>query len=125
MTLTQSVILLALAKSLITLVLCIVWNGNATDQNGNGFTNNKIFGSRYQSVNKPKYNDGAVNDAIASKIGRYTDISTVFSYNNIYGTIMSATNLKNNYAQLMKFLILIIWFGMIMLLLSFLLYLKV
>ena len=73
----------------------VVWNGNATDQNGNGFTNNKIFGSRYQSVNKPKFNDGAVNDAIASKIGRFTDITTASPYNNLVGTIMSATNLKN------------------------------
>ena len=73
----------------------VVWNGNATDQNGNGFTNNKIFGSRYQSVSKPKYNDGAVNDAIASKIGRFTDITTASPYNNLVGTIMSATNLKN------------------------------
>ena len=73
----------------------VVWNANATDQNGNGFTNNKIFGSRYQSVNKPKFNDGAVNDAIASKIGRFTDITTAAPYNNLVGTIMSATNLKN------------------------------
>ena len=73
----------------------VVWNGNSTTENGNGFTNNKIFGSRYQSVNKPKFNDGAVNDAIASKIGRFTDITTASPYNNLVGTIMSATNLKN------------------------------
>ena len=73
----------------------VVWNGNSTTENGNGFTNNKIFGSRYQSANKTKYNDGAINDAIASKIGRFTDITTASPYNNLVGTIMSATNLKN------------------------------
>ena len=73
----------------------VVWNGNSTTENGNGFTNNKNFGSRYQSANKTKYNDGAINDAIASKIGRFTDITTASPYNNLVGTIMSATNLKN------------------------------
>jgi hypothetical protein len=72
-----------------------VWNGASTTANGCGFTNNKIFGSRYQSASKPKYNDGAVNDAITSKIGRYTDITTGTPYNGISGTILSSTNLKN------------------------------
>jgi hypothetical protein len=73
----------------------VVWNGTSTTENGNGFTNNKIFGSRYQSSIKPKFNDGTANDAIASKIGRFTDLTTGSPYNNVVGTIVSATNLKN------------------------------
>jgi hypothetical protein len=73
----------------------VVWNGTLTTENGNGFTNNKIFGSRYQSSIKPKFNDGTANDAIASKIGRFTDLTTASPYNNVVGTIVSATNLKN------------------------------
>ena len=96
----------------------VAWNGNATDKNGNGFTNNRIFSqtpsitgnpatavkfvspaSRYQTSIQTTQNFGTINDAITSKLSRYIDTTTGGSggsgYNNIVGTLVNATQLKN------------------------------
>ena len=91
----------------------IVWNSNATNANGNGLTNNRIFAqtpsltgnpvtavkftspaSRYQTSIQPNQNTGTINDAITSKLSRYADTSAGNAYNNIYGTLVNTTQLK-------------------------------
>ena len=82
----------------------VVWNANATDKNGNGLTNNRIFaqtpsvtgavtavkfvspGGRYQTSIQANQNTGTINDAITSKLSRYADTSAGSAYNNIYGS---------------------------------------
>jgi hypothetical protein len=91
----------------------VSWNANATDKNGNGFTNNRVFAqnpsvtgtvsavkfvspaSRYQTSIQPNQNTGTINDAITSKLSRYVDTSAGSAYNNILGTLINATQLKN------------------------------
>ena len=61
-----------------------VWNGNQTDKNGNGFTNNRPFaanGARNPYFLSTAHNTGAVNDAIASKLGRYVDTANTSGAN--------------------------------------------
>ena len=91
----------------------VVWNSNATTANGNGFTNNRVFaqngsvtgavtavkfaspGSRYQTTLQASQNNGTINDAITSKLSRYADLSGGNNYNNVFGTLINATQLKN------------------------------
>ena len=90
----------------------VVWNSNAT-ANGNGLTNNRIFAQtpsvtggvsavkfvspagRYQTSIQANQNNGTINDAITSKLSRYADTSAGNAYNNIYGTLVNTTQLKN------------------------------
>ena len=68
----------------------VVWNGNATDKAGNGLTNNRPFAansSRNPSVFSATHNTGAVNDAIASKLGRYIDTANTGGANTLFGNI--------------------------------------
>ena len=92
-----------------------VWNGNAATANGNGFANNRVFAEngsvvgtvtgvnfsapahRYQTTCQVKQNTGTINDAITSKLSRYTDLTTTNTYNNFVGTIVSETQLKNEF----------------------------
>ena len=92
------------------------WNAASAAKNGNGFTNNRIFAqnpsftfatpnvtnvkyvspaSRYQTSMQANQNTGTINDAITSKLSRYADTSAGNAYNNIYGTLVSTTQLKN------------------------------
>ena len=91
----------------------IVWNANATNANGNGLTNNRIFAQtpsitgavtavkfvspagRYQTSIQANQNTGTINDGITSKLSRYADTSAGNAYNNIYGTLVNTTQLKN------------------------------
>ena len=91
----------------------IVWNANSTTANGNGLTNNRIFSQtpsvtggvtavkfvspagRYQTSIQVNQNTGTINDAITSKLSRYADTSAGNAYNNIYGTLVNTTQLKN------------------------------
>jgi len=59
-----------------------------------GFTNNSISGSRYQSGIKTSLNSGTANDAILSRLSRFTE--TANSYNGL-NTLMSTTNLNNEH----------------------------
>jgi len=60
-----------------------------------GFTNNDIIGSRYPSSLTTQLNAGCANDAIVSKLNRYTEVGA----NNFNGlnNIFSATNLNNEH----------------------------
>jgi hypothetical protein len=92
------------------------WNAASAAKNGNGFTNNRIFAqnpsftfatpnvtnvkyvppaSRYQTSMQANQNTGTINDAITSKLSRYADTSDGKGYNNIFGTLVSTTQLKN------------------------------
>ena len=91
----------------------VVWNGTTTTANGIGLTNNRIFaqtpsvtgavtavkfvtpGSRYQTSIQANQNTGTINDAITSKLSRYADTSGGKGYNNVFGTLISLTQLKN------------------------------
>jgi hypothetical protein len=94
----------------------VAWNAAATTANGNGFTNNRVFGQnssfsfsspnvtgvkyvspagRYQTSMQANQNNGTVNDAITSKLSRYVDTTGGSGYNNILGTIINSTQLKN------------------------------
>ena len=91
----------------------VVWNANSTTANGNGLTNNRIFAQvpsvtgavsavkfvspagRYQTSIQANQNTGTINDAITSKLSRYADTSAGNAYNNIYGTLVNTTQLKN------------------------------
>jgi len=68
-----------------------VWCGSTAAQ-GVGFTNNVISGARLPSSFQTQINKGTANDAIISRLNRYTDSST--NYNGLT-TIMNLTNLKN------------------------------
>lgn len=77
---------------------------NTTASNGNGFTNNIPFGivadkcsTRTKSVMGPTQNYKCTNNAIQSKISRYADTSAGGAYNNVYGTILSVNQLKNEF----------------------------
>jgi hypothetical protein len=90
----------------------VAWNSNATDKNGNGFTNNRVFAqtpsvsgtvsavkfvtpsSRYQTSIQGNQNTGTINDAITSKLSRYIDTTGGSAYNNIFGTLIDLTQLK-------------------------------
>jgi hypothetical protein len=61
-----------------------------------GLCNNYIAGSRYQSGIKTKLNSGTANDAILSKLGRFTEIDTNNNYNGLIN-LLSATNLNNEH----------------------------
>ena len=92
-----------------------VWNGNAVDKSGNGFTNNRIFAEngsvtgavsavafsspahRYQTTCQTKQNAGTINDAVTSKLGRYVDLTAGLANNNFVGTLVSETQLKNEF----------------------------
>ena len=77
-----------------------VWNGNVTDKNGNGFTNNRPFaanGARNPYVLSTAHNTGAVNDAIASKLGRYVDTANSGGANKLFGNIYSKQQLDNEF----------------------------
>ena len=94
----------------------VVWNGTTATANGIGLTNNRIFaqtpsftfatpnvtgvkfvtpGSRYQTSIQANQNTGTINDAITSKLSRYADTSGGKGYNNVFGTLISLTQLKN------------------------------
>lgn len=93
-----------------------VWNGNAVDKSGNGFTNNRVFAEngavtgnpvtavafsspahRYQTTCQSKQNNGTINDAITSKLSRYIDLTAGVANNNFVGTLVSETQLKNEF----------------------------
>lgn len=85
----------------------VKWNPNTT-ANGNGFTNNIPFlpadekcSTRTQSVIATTQNSRCTNNAIQSKISRYADVSQT-GYNNIYGTILSETQLSNEFRPIYK-----------------------
>ena len=59
-----------------------------------GFTNNAISGSRYQSGIKTALNSGTANDAILSKLNRFTEVTNNF---NGITTLLSANNLNNEH----------------------------
>ena len=86
------------------------WNGTSTTANGNGFTNNRVFAEnavsgtnasipahRYQTTCQVKQNTGTINDAITSKLSRYVDLTANNAYNNFVGTLVSETQLKNEF----------------------------
>ena len=93
----------------------VVWNGNSTTANGNGFTNNKVFspnavgaggppltgvkfqlaGYRYQTTMSTLQNKYVINDAITSKLSRYTDSTASGGYNNVVGQLITLQQLKN------------------------------
>ena len=92
------------------------WNAASTTANGNGFTNNRIFAEngattgapvtnvafsipahRYQTTCQVKQNTGTINDAVTSKLSRYVDLTATNSYNNFVGTLVSETQLKNEF----------------------------
>ncbi len=94
----------------------VAWYAAATDKNGNGFTNNRVFAQnssnsflspnvtgvkyvspagRYQTSMQANQNNGTVNDAITSKLSRYVDTTGGSGYNNILGTLVNSTQLKN------------------------------
>ena len=88
----------------------VVWNGIATDKSGNGLTNNRIFAEtavsgtnasvpahRYQTTCQAKQNTGTINDAVTSKLSRYIDITAGNGYNNLVGTLVSETQLRNEF----------------------------
>ena len=83
----------------------VIWNSNLATQNGNGFTNNKVFvsqggaysGHRYQTTIQKLQNQGCINDAITSKLSRYTDISNNTTYNGVFYNNMTAAQLKNEF----------------------------
>ena len=88
----------------------VVWNGIATDKSGNGLTNNRILAEtavsgtnasvpahRYQTTCQAKQNTGTINDAVTSKLSRYIDITAGNGYNNLVGTLVSETQLRNEF----------------------------
>ena len=82
----------------------IVWNGNATNVSGNGLTNNRPFaanGSRNPSVFGIVHNASAVNDAIASKLGRYVDTANSGGANKIFGNLYTEQYLNHVYIKLL------------------------
>jgi hypothetical protein len=88
-------------------------NHRSVAKNGNGFTNNRVFAqnssitgtvssikfvapaSRYQTSKQTNQNNGSVNDATTSKLLRYVDTTGGSGYNNIVGTLVNLTQLKN------------------------------
>lgn len=69
-----------------------IWNANTATTNGQGFTNNRVAGLRYPSTIQTQINAGTGNDAILSRLNRYTDTAT--NYNGITN-ILSTNNLNN------------------------------
>ena len=59
-----------------------------------GLCNNYIAGSRLQSGIKTALNSGTANDAILSKLGRFTEVTN--NYNGLT-TLLSQTNLNNEH----------------------------
>jgi len=59
-----------------------------------GLCNNYIAGSRLQSGIKTALNSGTANDAILSKLGRFTEVAN--NYNGLT-TLLSQTNLNNEH----------------------------
>ena len=59
-----------------------------------GLCNNYIAGSRFQSGIKTALNSGTANDAILSKLGRFTEVTN--NYNGLT-TLLSQTNLNNEH----------------------------
>ena len=86
----------------------VSYNSNSTTASGNGFTNNKIFGTtptvataqvsanRYQTTCQKYLNGACINDALTSKLSRYVDTTLAAGTgNNIYPTILTSTQLQN------------------------------
>ena len=83
----------------------VVWNAGSTTASGNGLTNNRPFlttagvgGNRYQVNVQTQQNRNTVNDSLACKTSRFTDISQA-GFNNVYGAglILSSSQLTNEF----------------------------
>ena len=77
----------------------MIWNGTATDKNGNGMTNNKPFGNNAtaasdvsQSMNVAQ-GANTVNRAITKRLSRYADVSGNTTTNKFEG-ILGLTQLQ-------------------------------
>lgn len=83
----------------------VVWNGNGTTASGNGLTNNRPFagnGSRNPYTLSTSHNSSAVNDALASKLGRYVDTANTGGNNKIFANIYTEQQLNNELKPLYK-----------------------
>jgi hypothetical protein len=69
------------------------WNGNSVDRNGNGLTNNTVFGSTTQVTAEDDQNTGVCSEAINKRVLKTID-GTKAGFNGIVTNIVSADQLK-------------------------------